>query len=289
MKFVKAEALGNDFILMEEDTLSPAERPGALASRICHRLRGVGADGLILFRVDEASSAAMKLYNPDGSPAEISGNGLRCLGAYLLYSDRIERGRMRIETVAGSRWLETVSRSGPRFVFRSGLGVPRLRSIDVPFDLEQPSEPVVGVRLSVADRNFPVTVLSMGNPQCVVLVDRLDMDELRSFGPRIEKHPLFPEGTNVEFVEVINRERLRIGIWERGAGETAASGTGSAAAVVAARLGERVDDKVVVECPGGTLEVEWRLGEEVCVTGEAVIVAEGNYLGLVDPEKAGRK
>jgi diaminopimelate epimerase len=246
MKFVKTEALGNDFLLMEEGDLPSAEEPAALASRICHRLHGVG--------------------------------GLRCLGAYLLYSGRIERDQLRIETVAGSRLLETVSRRGARFVFRSSLGVPRLGSRDVPFDLEPPSEPVVGVPLSLAGRTFPVTVLSMGNPQCVVLVDRLDMDELRSFGPGIERHPLFPERTNVEFVEVVNRERLRIGIWERGAGETAASGTGSAAAVVAARLGDRVDEKVVVECPGGTLEVEWRPGEEVHVTGEAVVVAEGRYL-----------
>lgn len=278
MKFVKTEALGNDFILMEESALPPAEHPAALARRICHRLRGVGADGLILFRVDESSSATMSLYNPDGSKAEISGNGLRCLGAYLLYSGRVERDPLRIDTVAGSRLLETISKNGPRFVFRSSLGVPRLGSADVPFDLEPPSEPVVGAPLSVAGRTFPVTVLSMGNPQCVVLVDRLDMGELRSFGPGIEHHPLFPERTNVEFVEVVNRERIKIGIWERGAGATAASGTGSAAAVVAARLSDRVDEKVVVECPGGSLEVEWRFGEEVHVTGEAVVVAEGRYL-----------
>jgi diaminopimelate epimerase len=123
----------------------------------------------------------------------------------------------------------------------------------------------------------------MGNPQCIVLTDRLDMDELRSFGPRIERHPRFPERTNVEFVEVVSRSRLKIGIWERGAGETAASGTGSAAAVVAARLHDKVDEKAIVECPGGNLEVEWKEGEEVYVTGEAVIVAEGEYL-LADPK-----
>jgi diaminopimelate epimerase len=117
----------------------------------------------------------------------------------------------------------------------------------------------------------------MGNPQCVVLTDRLDMEELRTFGPRIERHSRFPERTNVEFVEVMGRSRLKIGIWERGAGETAASGTGSAAAVVAARLNGKVDEKVTVECPGGVLEVEWAAEKEVIVTGEAVVVAEGRY------------
>jgi diaminopimelate epimerase len=278
MKFVKTEALGNDFILMEEDVLLSGEEGAALASGICHRLRGVGADGLILFRTHEPASASMTLYNQDGSRAEISGNGLRCLGAYLLYSGRIQHDPLRIETDAGSRLLETVSRRGTRFVLKSSLGVPRLGNSDVPFDLEPPAEPVVGVPLEVAGRTFHVTTLSMGNPQCVVLVDRLDIEELRDCGPRIEKHPRFPQRTNVEFVEVISRSRLKIGIWERGVGETAASGTGSAAAVVAARLNDRVDEKVIVECPGGTLEVEWRRGEEVQVTGEAVVVAEGQYL-----------
>jgi diaminopimelate epimerase len=117
----------------------------------------------------------------------------------------------------------------------------------------------------------------MGNPQCIVFVDRLDMEELRAFGPGIAQHPRFPRGTNVEFIEVVSRSRLKIGIWERGAGETAASGTGSAASVVAARLNGKVDETATVECPGGTLEVEWREGEEVFVTGEAVVVAEGDY------------
>jgi diaminopimelate epimerase len=279
LKFAKTEALGNDFLLMEEVDASSAEEPAELARRICHRRRGVGADGLIVFRADESSSASMKLYNPDGSRAEISGNGLRCLAAYLLYSGRMRQDRLHIDTVVGSRWLETMSRSGPRFVFRSGLGVPRLGSGDVPFDLEPPAEPVIGFPLPVSGRTFPVTVLSMGNPQCVVLVDRLDMDEVRIFGPQIERHPLFPKRTNVEFVEVVNRKRVKIGIWERGAGETAASGTGSAAAAVAAQLSGRIDEKVVVQCPGGDLEIEWRRpGDEVHVTGEAVVVAEGRYL-----------
>jgi diaminopimelate epimerase len=147
-------------------------------------------------------------------------------------------------------------------------------------EIDPPAAPAVDVPLRVGDRAFLITAVSMGNPQCIVLVDRLDMDELRRYGPAIERHRAFPQRTNVEFVEVVSRTELKIGIWERGAGETAASGTGSAASVVAARLHGKVDENVLVRCPGGTLEVDWRGGGEITVTGEAVVVAEGTYLDV---------
>lgn len=278
LPFAKAHALGNDFLFIEDREMPSGVGWADVARAMCHRLRGIGADGLIVFRVGEEPRYTMKLINADGSPAEISGNGLRCLGAYLLYSGRATQDPLRIETDAGARVLETVRRERRRFVIRSGLGVPRLSSRDVPFEIDPPTERVVDVPLQVGDRTFRVTALNMGNPQCVVLTDRLDMDELRAYGPLIERHPRFPQRTNVEFVEVVDRTVLEIGIWERGAGETAASGTGSAAAAVAARLRGRVDERVTVRCPGGMLEVEWRDGREVYVTGEAVVVAEGSYL-----------
>ena len=138
--------------------------------------------------------------------------------------------------------------------------------------------PAVGVPLQVAGRTIPVTVLSMGNPQCIVLVDRLDAKELRELGPKIEHHPRFPRRTNVELVEVQSRSRISIGIWERGAGETAASGTGAAASVVAAHLNGRVDRHVIVSCSGGELDVRWEEDGRVRVVGEAVVVAEGSLV-----------
>lgn len=279
MKFVKAEALGNDFLLVEEGEIPSGTVWENLARAMCHRLRGIGADGLIVYRTGGGSRWVMKLFNPDGTHAEISGNGLRCLGAYLKFSGRSDRDPLGIETEAGLRSLETVSQTGTRFVLRSDLGEPRLSSGAIPFDADPPQERVVGVPLSAGGRELHITALNMGNPQCVVLTDRLDMDTVRELGPLIETHPRFPQKTNVEFVEVVDRTRIKIGIWERGAGETAASGTGSAASAVAARLNGKIDEKVTVECPGGILEVDWRGGQTVRVVGEAVVVAEGRYLG----------
>jgi len=279
MKFAKTQALGNDFLLVEEqEVVEPIDRE-ALARAMCHRLRGIGADGLIFFREAEKTPRfSMKLFNSDGSPAEISGNGLRCLGAYLKWSGRSEQEPLGIETDAGIRELTTRSRQGGRFVLASDLGSPGLASEDVPMEIEPPADPVIGVPLTVDGRTLRVTALSMGNPQCIVLVDRLDMDELRRYGPALEQHPAFPQKTNVELVEVVSPSELKIGIWERGAGETAASGTGSAASMVAARLNGKVGESVLVRSPGGTLEVDWPDGGEITVTGEAVVVAEGAYL-----------
>ncbi len=279
MKFAKTQALGNDFLLVEAREVVESIDREDLARAMCHRLQGIGADGLIFFQeVDKTRRFSMKLFNADGSPAEISGNGLRCLGAYLMWSGRSEQEPLRIDTDAGTKQLTTRSRQGNRFVLVSDLGRPRLASGDVPMEIEPPAEPVIGVPLTVDGRTYEVTALNMGNPQCIAFVDRLDMDELRRYGPLLARHPAFPQGTNVELVEVVSRAELKIGIWERGAGETAASGTGSAASMVAARLNGWVDEKVLVRSPGGTLEVDWRGGENITVTGEAVVVAEGTYL-----------
>lgn len=281
MKFAKAHALGNDFLFIEASELVETVDRSRLARAVCDRLRGIGADGLIVFdSPSESSGYAMKLYNSDGSPAELSGNGLRCLGAYLTHAGRVSADRFVVDTDAGPRGLERVSGSGPRYVFRADMGAPRLGSADVPFELDPPAEPVVSVPLEVDGRTFRVTALWMCNPQCVILTERLDFEELRRYGPKIESHARFPRKTNVEFCEVRDRGEIAIGIWERGAGETAASGTGSAASAVAAILNGKADERVTVRCPGGILEVEWVHRDRVFVTGEAVVVAEGRYFGV---------
>jgi diaminopimelate epimerase len=279
MKFAKTQALGNDFLLVEaREVVESTARPD-LARAMCHRLHGIGADGLIFFQeIGDTSRFSMKLFNADGSPAEISGNGLRCLGAYLMWSGRSQQEPLRVDTDAGMKELTTQSRRGNHFVLVSDLGRPLLASGDVPMEIEPPADPAIGVPLTVDGRTFEVTALNMGNPQCITFVEHLDMDELRRFGPLLERHPAFPRKTNVELVEVVSRTELKIGIWERGAGETTASGTGSAASVVAARLSGKVDEEVLVRSPGGALKVDWRGGENITVIGESVVVAEGTYL-----------
>jgi len=258
IEFAKVEAHGNDFLLVAEHDVSGA--PEALAKTICDRLAGVGADGLILHREDD-EGFVMTLWNSDGSRAEISGNGLRGLAAYLVYSERTV-SPIRIATGAGPRSLELIECTGSRFTFRADMGAPREVTQSVALPLGEAGD-------------LEVATLSMGNPHCVWFTS--DLEQLSRVGPMVEKHPHFPEGTNVELVRVTGPHELEMRIWERGAGITASSGTGSAASAVAAIACGLAETPVRVHCPGGTLEVEWTPGASVQLTGVARVVAEGRY------------
>jgi diaminopimelate epimerase len=265
LKFAKAHSLGNDFLYVAEGDLPPGPEPGGLSRAICHRTRGLGADGLVVYRAEGPSRAAMRIYNRDGSEAEMSGNGLRGLGAWLLFSGQASPGEISVETAAGARSLWLVESAGPRFVFRAGMGRPSVEDADARLDLD--------------GRELSAVVSSLGNPHCSLLVEKLDLAELQRLGPRIENHPRFPARTNVELVEVASRSEIRVGFWERGVGETGSSGTGASAAAVAAIVRGLVDERVRVRCPGGELEVEWPERGELLLTGEAVILGRGEYLG----------
>lgn len=258
LAFAKTEAHGNDFIVVSEKRVREAAPD--LARAICDRLRGVGGDGLILFRAD-GERFAMTIINSDGTAAEISGNGLRCLGAYLSYAGLATGPEIEVSTGAGLLKLTALGQNGATFRFRADMGPPR--------------EIAVGVELDVGGETLVATTLSMGNPHCVVFTER---SRLRDIGPTLESHRLFPNKTNVELVEPIDGRAIHMAIWERGAGETASSGTGSAAAAVASIVNEHVESPVQVHCPGGMIEVAWTEGESVTVTGDASVVAEGHYL-----------
>ena len=265
--FVKAHAYGNDFLFIEEDEVGGAPLD-ALARDICRRRHGVGADGLRVSRRPPAG-ATMRLLTADGSRAEVSGNGVRCLGALLVESvpgapagataDPIE-----IETAGGLKTLALLRAEHPRYTFRAGMGRP------------------LGLReeeLAVGGERVRVVVLSVGNPQCVVLSPSMDEVEsrFRRLGRLLATHDRFPAGTNVEFATVERPDRIRIRIWERGVGPTLASGTGAcAAAVAAARYGGAARSAEVVS-PGGAQRVEWT-EEEIRLTGWADIVARGRWV-----------
>lgn len=277
VKFVKTHALGNDFLVVDRKELPAPEAWPVVAQAMCHRRRGIGADGLVVFETGGGGTFSMVLLNQDGSHAEISGNGLRCLGAYLRLSSLAKDDKIVVETGSGTRTLEFIEATGSRVVFKAAMGAPRLASEEIPFQIDPPREPVVGVPLEVAGRTLEITAVSMGNPHCVVFVDSLDRDVLLELGPLIESHVRFPRKTNAELVSIRSRSEIAMRIWERGAGETEASGTGSAAAAVASMLNGKTDDRVTVECPGGKLDVHWENRQEVYVTGEAVVVAEGTF------------
>jgi len=259
MNLVKAHAFGNDFLLIDEAQLSRSTSDAAFARAVCDRHRGIGADGLLIFRHD-GSLASMRLVNADGSPSEISGNGLRCLAAWMASTGDV--GDIEVDTDAGRKRLHLLNREGARFTFRAAMGHP---------------ENVRQEQIAVGGQPVDVVTLRVGNPQCVVLGDVTE-ERLRTLASALAVHPHFPAGTNVELATVEAPDRVRILIWERGVGPTEASGTGACAAAVAAMSYGGASRDVQVVSPGGAQRVEWR-EDGLYLTGWAEIVAEARWLG----------
>jgi diaminopimelate epimerase len=279
MRFTKLHGLGNDFLVVSPGgaDLSSA---GELARKICDRHTGVGADGLIFLTPEkgEPARAGFRIFNADGSEAEISGNGLRCAAAFLASSGGVTSPKILFRTAAGERPSEVIASKGSLFEVRIGLGAPRLTSKDIPFDDGRVHDRVLDYPLSVIHRTFPVTCVSIGNPHCSLFFAALPSHgEWRGIGAAIESHPFFPNRTNVEFIRVIGRDEIEVLFWERGVGETLASGTGSAAAAVASTLKGLTDRAVTVRTAQGSLKVEWLEGGEVLQTGPAEVVFSGDY------------
>jgi diaminopimelate epimerase len=261
MHVIKAHAYGNDFLYARADDVRGQDAP-ALARTICDRHRGIGADGLILYR-PTPRGATMQLLNADGSVAEVSGNGVRALAAIIAREDETS-GDIVIETEGGLKRLTLLETAPPaRYRFRAFMGVPA--------DVRQ-------IELSIGGVTVSAVALSIGNPQCVVLEAALDTSRLHALGPAIERHAAFPGGTNVEFATVEAPDRVRILIWERGVGPTLASGTGACAAAIAAAAFGGASRSVDVHSPGGVQRVEWA-HDGVYLTGWAEIVLEGEWIG----------
>jgi diaminopimelate epimerase len=280
MRFTKLHGLGNDFLVASPGGEPALTQAGDLARRICDRHTGVGADGLILLTPEkgEPARAGFRIFNADGSEAEISGNGLRCAAAFLASSGAVASPNVLFHTAAGERPSEVLSFRGPLFEVKIGLGAPRLASKDLPFDDGRVHGRIVDYPLSVVRGSFPVTCVSMGNPHCGLFFDHFpSRGEWHGLGAEIETHPFFPNKTNVEFIRVVGRDEIEVLFWERGVGETLASGTGSAAAAVASILKGLVDRSVKVRTAMGSLKVEWPEDGVVLQTGPAEVVFSGDY------------
>ena len=261
MFFVKAHAYGNDFLLVPEADAGLRGDPAQLARDICSRHRGVGADGLMLFSAT-ATGARMKLFNADGSYSELSGNGVRCLAAWLARDGRLATGaEVVIATDAGDKVLSLLEAAGTRYRFRAAMGQP---------------DALREERILVNGTEVRAVVLRVGNPQCVLL-GPATQERLEQLAGPLAVHPFFPEGTNVELVEVDAPDRVRILIWERGVGPTEASGTGACASAVAAAAFGGAARVLDVVSPGGTQRVEWT-DEGIWLTGLAEITATGEWL-----------
>jgi len=262
LRFTKAHAYGNDFLYVSSGDLSSTMPLDELARELCHRQTGVGADGLIVYEVT-TDGASMRLFNADGGRAEVSGNGVRALAALLLRNDDRPGLDVVVRTEGGIKRLVRTGRDRSRQTFRADMGLPaELRLMRA---------------VSAGGEVFDLAVMNFGNPQCVVLGPLPDEDRFRRLGPALERHSLFPEGSNVEFAHIDAPDRVRILIWERGVGATLSSGTGSCAALIAAAAFGGAARSADVAAPGGTQRVEWR-DEGVYLTGWAEVLFDGVWL-----------
>ena len=295
MHFVKLHGCGNDYIVFEAGQLEPVGWRGAFirfdaaepfpvfVRRICARHFGAGADGVaVVERVPDQSTAdfCLRIFNPDGSEAAMSGNGSRCAAAYLAHEQLWPEPTLRLSTRAGRKLYQLIERDGRgRYKFAAEIGAPRFASEHVPMLTDAPAAHVRNFPLDIGGgETVSVTALEMCNPNVCIFVADFEGVDWRRWGRIIESHPRFPARTNVEFIRIVDRAHIEARVWERGVGETLSSGTGACAAAVAACVNGLTDRQVSVAMPGGRLEVEWRADREVVLTGEAQVVYRGEWL-----------
>jgi diaminopimelate epimerase len=295
MRFVKFHGYGNDYLVFEGRQLGAAgwregfehfaagEAFHDFVRRVCDRHYGAGSDGIaVVERLSEGGAAdfRLRIFNPDGGEAAMSGNGSRCAAAYLHFEGLWSGDELRFETRAGVKLYTRRVRAGAGgFRFEAEIGRPRFDSASIPMLTSAPLEEVRNYALALpGGETLSVTALQMCNPNCCAFVEDFDATDWRSLGRAIESHALFPERTNVEFIRVLDRQNIEARVWERGAGETLSSGTGACAAAVASMIGGRTERHVRVSMPGGLLEVLWREDGEVLLTGTAEVVYRGEWL-----------
>ncbi len=277
MEFTKYQGLGNDFILVDNrhsptPLLSPEE-----AVKLCDRHFGIGADGVIFaLPGEENSDYTMRIFNSDGSEPQMCGNGIRCLARFLAKLEGTETtGKSyRINTLAGTI-IPSLEAEGQ---VKVDMGTPFLLGKEIPTTLTPGEEKVINQSLDVENKSWSVTCVSMGNPHCITFVEDVAKIPLETIGPKFEHHPVFPERTNTEFIEVVRRDYLKMRVWERGAGITLACGTGACASVVAGVLTGHCDRLCTVELPGGCLTIEWsQKDNRLYMTGPAEAVFTGVF------------
>lgn len=272
--------LGNDFIIVDAraERDLPETRSGLseLAVRLCDRNFGIGADGLILLREAVDADISMQIINSDGSEPQMCGNGVRCVAGYMRKKGGVLRNGLRVKTLAGIIVPEIIAAGDKNVLVRVDMGQPVLDRERIPM-LGVPGQ-VVAENMEAGGDSFVITAVSMGNPHCVVFVEDPGSIPLDKWGPAIENHPLFPEKTNVEFVQVLSREEVNMRVWERGAGHTLACGTGACAAAVACVLNGLTGRIVRVNLEAGHLDIEWKEDlNRIYMTGLAEFVYSGEY------------
>ena len=266
MKFTKMHGLGNDFIFFENPDNNAIDY-SAMARKTCHRQLGIGADGIVAILPSEIAELRMRIINADGSEANMCGNAIRCFGKYVYERGLVKSKVCRVETFAGIIVPEVITTNGKVTAVRVNMGKPNTERQSIPM-LGNEKE-AIEVPLHIGNQEIQVTSLLMGVPHTMVFVTDLNAIELEKTGRAIEKHPLYPKGTNVNFIEVVSCDRIKLRTWERGAGATLACGTGSCASVVASVLNKHTDRKMAVELQYGQLDIEWAEDGTIFMTGPA--------------------
>jgi len=278
--FVKMHGLGNDFILIDclNKSLGNSSFLSYLAKKLCDRNFGIGADGLILILASSQADLRMRIFNFDGSEAQMCGNGIRCFAKYAYENKLISKNKFAVETLAGIIIPELIFqdlKNKKVLRIKVNMGTPKLRRREIPMNGED-TPTVIDETLKInPEQTFKITCVSMGNPHCITFVNDVQSISVDEIGPKIENHSLFPEKTNVEFIQVLNKQEISFRVWERGVGETLACGTGACAALVAAVLNNKTDRKATIHLPGGDLDIQWANDGYIYMAGPAELVFKG--------------
>lgn len=274
MKFTKMHGIGNDYVYVD-CTKEEIKQPAKIATFVSDRHFGIGSDGLILIKPSDTADFRMDMYNADGSQGEMCGNGIRCVGKYVYDYGLTDKTELIIETLAGHKELTLMVEKGKVSKVKVNMGAPILTPEKIPVIATR--EPVVQEPIIVRGREWKMTCVSVGNPHAVIFLDEPVMEfPIEEVGPYFETHERFPNRINTEFIEVVDRDRLKMRVWERGSNETFACGTGACASAVAAMLNDLCNRKVTIELRGGELEIEWKESDNcIYMTGSATTVFDG--------------
>lgn len=275
ISFEKMHGLGNDFIVFHE--VQPENYDlNALAVKLCDRHFGIGADGIILVLPSQKADICMRIINSDGSEPDMCGNGIRCFAKYAYENKLISKEKFSVETGAGIITPELIIKDGSVFSVKVNMGMPGLNRSDIP--MRGNNGPVINEPLEIDDEIYMITSMLMSIPHTMVFTDNSEDIDIISTGRKIEKNVLFPQGTNVNFVQVLNPGEIKVRTWERGAGATLACGTGSCASVIASHLNNKTGKNVIVHLLYGDLNIEWKEDNSVLMTGPAESVFKGKIV-----------
>lgn len=273
MKFTKMEGCGNDYVYVD-CTKTELANPKEIAIKVSDRHFGIGSDGLILIKSSDKADFFMEMYNADGSQSAMCGNGMRCVGKFVYDKGLTDKTQIAVDTLAGIKYLDLNVVDGKVASVTVNMGSPILEASNIPVVAKE--SPVIKEKITVNGKDYEMTCVSMGNPHAIVYIDSTDDLDIEAIGPLFECHEKFPERTNTEFIQIVDRKTLKMRVWERGSGETLACGTGACATVVASVLNDLCETSATVKLLGGDLNITWdREQNLVFMEGPARIVFEG--------------